>query len=194
MMPDKRVVIVGVGALGSHLALLIRNLPVQIKVIDMDKIERKNVMSQFHTNMSVGKNKAEALKQSMQGLFGVKIESIPHRLVGDNAEQLLGGASLVVDCLDNGASRRVVQGLVRARGIPCLHGALAPNGAFGRVVWEPQFEIDDEDGPGAATCEDGEHLPFIALVSSLLATSVRRFIRDGKRVGFHVHPSGVTTL
>lgn len=194
MVAPKKIVIVGVGALGSHLAMLVRNLDVTLKLVDMDRIEKKNVMSQFHTNMAVGKNKAQALQQALQGLFGIKAEAVPHRLITDNVEQLLGGASLVVDCLDNGASRRVVQGFVRAKGIPCLHGALAPDGAFGRVIWDEQFVVDDEGAAGAATCEDGVHLPFIVLVSSLLATSTQRFINDGKKFAFHVHPGGVVSL
>jgi molybdopterin/thiamine biosynthesis adenylyltransferase len=190
----KKIVIVGVGALGSHLVLMGRNFGASVKVIDMDRIEKKNVMSQFHTNMAVGKNKADALKQAMQGLFGIKIDAIPHRLTTDNVEQLLGSADLVVDCLDNGASRRIIQNFVRARKIACLHGALAPDGGFGRVVWDESFAIDDETGMGAATCEDGEHLPFITTVSSYMASSVQRFLKDGRKVGFQVHPGGVVVI
>jgi hypothetical protein len=119
---------------------------------------------------------------------------VPHRLTQDNVEALLGGADLVIDCLDNGASRRVIQGFVRAKGIPCLHGAVDPNGTFGRIVWDEMFVVDDENGAGAATCEDGEHLPFIVLVSSYLARSTQRFIKTGKKTGFQVHPNGVTPI
>lgn len=190
----KKVVIVGVGALGSHLVLFARNVDAAFKVIDFDRIEKKNVLSQFHTNMSVGKNKAQALQQALQGLFGVRVDAVPHRLDPNNAEQLLGGADLVVDCLDNGASRRIVQDFVRAKNIPCLHGALAPDGAFGRVIWDEHFRIDDESVGGAATCEDGEHLPFITTVASYMAASVRRFMKDGHKVGFQLHPGGVTVI
>src|SRR5690606_29175647 len=87
-----RVVVVGVGALGSHVVQLGRSLPVQWKVIDDDRIEAKNLLAQFHTRLGVGKNKAQALQQAMQGMFGVKIEAIPHRLTADNTEALLGDA------------------------------------------------------------------------------------------------------
>jgi molybdopterin-synthase adenylyltransferase len=185
-----KIVIVGVGALGSNLVLALRNVQASITVIDHDKIEKKNVLSQFHTNMGVGKNKAEALKQTMFGLFGIKINAVPHRLTDDNVTQLLGGADLVIDCLDNGPSRRIIQAFVRAKGIPCLHGALAQNGAFGRACWDESFVIDDVDGAGGATCEDGEHLPFILAVSTQLAVSVQRFVASGKKVGAEVHPNG----
>lgn len=188
------VVIVGIGALGSHLVPLLRNTGATLRVIDFDRVEQKNVASQFHGKTSVGKSKVLGLQQTMQLLFGVKLETIPHKLTSDNVRQLLGGADLVVDALDNGASRRVVQQFVRAEGIPCLHGALAADGAFGAVVWDSKFRIDDEPGEGVATCENGAHLPFIALTAALLAKSVQAFLEDGKQAGYSIHAGGVTRL
>lgn len=189
-----KIVVVGAGALGSHLVLLIRNLKADFRVVDFDLIEAKNVMAQFHTKMALRKNKANALKESMNGLFGLKLDAIPHRLTVDNVTQLLGDADLVVDCLDNAASRQVIQDFVRARKIPCLHGALDPDGQFGRVCWDEGFAIDHEGAAGAATCEDGRHLPFIALTSSCLATAVQRFVEKGQRVAYQVHPGGAVRV
>lgn len=185
-----QVIVVGVGALGSHFLLIARNIPAQFRIIDMDRVERKNTKSQFHTNMAVGKNKADALKQAMQGLFGIKIDAIPHRLTADNVEQLLGDADLVVDCLDNAASRQIVQDFVRAREIPCLHGALDQNGQFGRACWTEAFLIDHEGASGLATCEDGQHLPFIVQTASCMALAVQKFLQSGRKVGYQIHPAG----
>lgn len=188
------VTIVGVGALGSHVAQFLRNVEAELRVVDFDRIETKNVKSQFHSAPNVGKLKAPSLQQTLNFLFKVKITVIPHKLVDSNVSQLLGGSSLVLDCLDNGIARRLVQGYVRTQGIPCLHGALAADGAFGQVIWTEDFRIDDEVGAGAATCEDGEHLPFIALVSSLMAQSAQAFLRNGKKLSFQVHPTGVISI
>lgn len=185
----KKLVIVGVGALGSHLALLLRNVEASLVFVDFDRVEAKNVLSQFHTKMGLGRNKAQALQQSLKGLFGVDATAIPHRLTADNVAALLGEASLVVDCLDNAESRRIVQDFVRARGIACLHGAVAPDGQFGRAIWDEQFVID-AGAAGAATCEDGEHLPFLALVAAELASASQRFLDDGQKRGVQRHPGG----
>lgn len=184
------VVVVGVGALGSHVVQLLRNAGASIRVVDFDRVEQRNVASQFHGKPSIGKAKVVSLQQTMQFLFGVKIDAVPHRLVADNARELLGKADLVIDCLDNGASRRVVQELARAANIACVHGALAADGSFGRVVWDEDFVIDDEPAAGAATCENGEHLPFIALTAAYLARAAQAFLKSGERCGFHVHPGG----
>jgi molybdopterin/thiamine biosynthesis adenylyltransferase len=102
----------------------------------MDRVETKNTKSQFHAKTSVGKHKVMALQQLMNFCWGWKIEIVNAQLHEKNVEQLLGNADLVVDCLDNGKARRLVQGFVRAQGTPCLHGALAPDGGLGRVVWD----------------------------------------------------------
>ena len=189
-----QIIIVGVGALGSHLALLGRNWKQGLKVIDFDLIESKNIMSQFHTNMSKGKNKAQALQQAMQGLFGIKIETNPHKLTAENAGILLKDATLVVDCTDNAAARKVIQTYTRNAGIPCVHGALDASGTFARIVWSEHFVLDEEGAPGQATCEDGENLPFHGLAASQLAVVVQRFLRKGDRQSFQVSPAGAIRL
>ena len=188
------IVVVGVGALGSHLVQFIRNEKVDIKVIDFDRVEQKNVMSQFHGKPGVGKAKVEALKQTMDFLFKRPIAVVGNKLVAENIDVLMKGATLVVDCLDNGASRKLVQNYVRKHSLPCLHGALAPGGEFGRSIWDAQFVIDSEIGAGAATCEDGEFLPFIALTAAYMARSVQLFLKDGKKVGFSISPVGVVAI
>jgi molybdopterin/thiamine biosynthesis adenylyltransferase len=185
----KKVTIVGVGAIGSHVALLLRN-EATLRIVDMDRVESKNVMSQFHGRPGVGKGKVQSLQQSMQLMFGLRIEGIPHRLTEDNQDQLLSGSDLIVDCLDNAKSRIIVQSYARRTGTPCLHGALAPGGQFGQAIWDPAFRIDDESGMGGATCENGEHLPFIAMVSALVAQSAKLFLREGRTVGFQAYPGG----
>ncbi len=194
MTDTKRVVIVGVGALGSHLVPLLRNCAKIVVAWDFDKIEAKNLMSQFHATTGLGKNKAVALQQSVNFLFKQKIGAVPHRLEEGNKDLLrnyhASRLDLVVDCVDNAATREVIQRYVRAEGVPCLHGALAENGEFGRVVWDEDFVIDSEAGLGAATCEDGQHLPFISIVSSYLASSVQTFLDTGKKVGYSISPRG----
>jgi molybdopterin-synthase adenylyltransferase len=188
------IVIVGVGALGSHLVQFVRNEKVDIKIIDFDRVEQKNVLSQFHGKPGVGKNKVAALQQTMDFLFKRQLAGVSHKLVVENIDALMKGATLVVDCLDNGASRKLVQDYVRKHKLPCLHGALAPGGEFGRSIWDEQFTIDSEVGAGAATCEDGEFLPFIALTAAYLARSVQLFLKDGKKVGFSISPIGVIAI
>jgi len=186
----KNVTIIGAGALGSHVVQFLRG-EAKLRVIDFDRIEAKNVLAQFHGKSHIGKSKVEALKQTMNFLWNVKVDTIPHKLVQNNADALLGGWDLIIDTLDNGEARRIVQAYVRAHNTPCLHGALAADGAFGRVIWDAQFVIDEEDSQGAPTCEGGEHLPYIGIVSAYLARAAQVFLRHGKKIGFSISPTNV---
>jgi molybdopterin/thiamine biosynthesis adenylyltransferase len=189
------IVIVGVGALGSHLVQFIRNEKVDIRIIDFDRVEQKNVMSQFHGKPGVGKGKVTALQQMMDFLFKRSLQVVSHKLVENNIDALMRGATLVVDCLDNGASRKLVQDYMHKHSLPCLHGALAPEGAFGRVIWDPIFRIDAEVETGTgATCDDGEHLPFIALVAAYMAYAVQRFLKTGQMMNFSISPAGAIVV
>jgi molybdopterin/thiamine biosynthesis adenylyltransferase len=185
----KLVTVVGVGALGSHLVQFLRSEDVAIRVVDFDRVEQKNLLSQFHGKPAVGKKKVDSLKQSMQLLFGLRIQSVGSKLVHDNVEALLTG-DLIVDCLDNAASRSLICEWVRAQDIPCLHGALAPDGSFGRVIWDEDFVIDSEVGVGGATCENGEFLPFIAITSAYLARAAQVFLNTQEKIGFSISPAG----
>jgi len=193
-----RVLVVGAGALGSHVVQFLRSVPeISMRVVDDDRVEAKNVASQFHSKPNVSKSKVVSLSQTMNFLFGVKVETIPHRLVADNAAELVrpvGFTGLVIDCLDNADSRRVLQNAVRALNVPCLHGALAADGAFGRVVWDEVFTIDQEDAQGAATCAGGEHLPFIAICAGYLARAAQAYLEQDRKIGFHIHPSGAISI
>jgi len=188
----KKVIIVGVGALGSHVAMLLRG-EAELRLIDFDRVEMKNTASQFHAKTAVGKNKTMALAQTFQFLWSTKVETRPTKLTEDNATQLLGGGDLIVDCLDNAEARRVVQSFARAQCIPCLHGGLAADGALGRSVWDEHF-VADEAVEGAATCEGGEHLPFIAIAAGYIARSAQLYLRTGRKRGFQVYDTGATAL
>jgi molybdopterin/thiamine biosynthesis adenylyltransferase len=185
----KLVTVVGVGALGSHLVQFLRSEDVAIRVVDFDRVEQKNLLSQFHGKPAVGKKKVDSLKQSMQLLFGLRIQTVGSKLVHDNVEALLTG-DLIVDCLDNAVSRSLICEWVRAQDIPCLHGALAPDGSFGRVIWDEDFVIDSEVGVGGATCENGEFLPFIAITSAYLARAAQVFLNTQEKIGFSISPAG----
>jgi len=189
----KTIVIVGVGALGSHAVQFLRNVEATIRVVDFDRVEQRNVMAQFHGKPSVGKAKVQSLQQAMDFLFKRKVEAVPHKLVENNAKELLGSADLVIDCLDNGEGRRVIQSFVRKAKVPCLHGALAADGSFGSVLWDEHFVIDDVTGTGK-TCEDGEHLPFIGMVAVLLAQAAQEFLLHGRQEGFNVFPGGLVKI
>lgn len=180
------VLFCGGGALGSHALFLARDLAHELAVVDFDRVETRNLASQWFVKQMVGKNKAIALKTQLLNFYGVTIKDYTVKLTALNADAILAPAGLVVECFDNAQSRRVVQEYVRARGKPCLHAGLAAHGEFGVVRWDQHFVIDEENVAGQATCEGRGFLPLILRVSSALVASVQFYLADQRQVNWNI--------
>ena len=186
-----RIVVCGVGALGSTAVQLVRNVDAELRLVDFDRVESKNLAAQWFVKQSVGKNKAEAVRLQLANFYGAKAEAMGVRLAATNAAQLLAGCTLAVDCFDNADSRLALAAAARAAAIPLVHAALAGDGTFGIVRWDERFVPDREDVAGQATCEGGEHLPMIGLVGATLARAIQDFVRAGERRDYMISLSGV---
>jgi hypothetical protein len=186
-----RIVFCGVGALGSTAVLLCRNLKAELRLIDFDRVESKNLLAQFFVKQSVGKNKAEALKLQLFNFWGVRADVAPVRLTEQNTLTLLGDADLIVDAFDNWSSRTLLSDYARAQGKALVHAALAADGSFGLVRWDERFVADREDAEGQATCEGGEHLPLIGFLGAALARAIQDFVARGERHDYNVARNGV---
>lgn len=186
-----RIAFCGVGALGSHAVLFCRNLDTTLRLVDFDRVESKNLLSQAYVKQSVGRGKAEALKLQLLNFWGIKAEARGVRLGADNVAELCGDQDLLVDCFDNAASRTLLSSFARARGLPLLHGALDAAGTLGLVRWDERFAPDAEDAEGQATCEGGEHLPLIVLTASVMARTIQHFVLTSERRDSMVSLGGV---
>lgn len=186
-----RIVICGVGALGSTCVLYLRNVAAELRLVDFDRVESKNLAAQWFVKQSLGKNKAEAARLQLANFYGAKAEAMGVRLGPHNAAQLLADCALAVDCFDNADSRLVLSTAARAAAVPLVHAALAADGTFALVRWDERFTPDREDTEGQATCEGGEHLPMIGVVGAILARTIQDFVARGERRDYLVSLSGV---
>jgi molybdopterin/thiamine biosynthesis adenylyltransferase len=189
-----KILFCGGGALGSHGLFLARDLQHELAVIDFDRVETRNLASQWFVKQMVGKNKATALKMQLLNFYDVKLRDYTVKLTELNVETILADVGLVVECFDNATSRRVVQNHVRAKQKPCVHAGLAANGEFGVVRWDQHFTIDEESSPGQATCEGRGFLPLILRVTSSLVASIQFFLADGRQVNWNVSPGNAESF
>jgi hypothetical protein len=189
-----KIVIVGVGALGSHVALLLREYAHRLVLVDGDRVEQKNAKSQFHAVSTAGKPKVLALASTLQHLFRVRVRA-SHAvfLRGDNAHTLLVGSDLVIDCTDHAEVRTRIKEMTAALLIPCLHGAFGANGDYGRVLWDADFVADGIE-EGTPTCHDGAHLPFIGIVASYVARAAQEYLSTGRKLSWQVFSRGASVL
>lgn len=189
-----KTTIVGLGALGSHLVLIARNWSTRFDVIDFDRVETKNIQSQFHTKMGNGKTKVMALKAAMHGLFNRPLSVHPVKVTKDNAREVLYGSDLVIDCTDNYMARKLIQNDCMEHHVPCLHGCLSADGNFARIVWTEHFVPDSEGAEGGATCEDGRNLPFHIQAAAMISQVAQRWMDTGKKESYQVSPFSVVRL
>ena len=186
------VMIVGVGALGSHVVMCARNWDCKVAAVDHDRVSSKNVMSQFHTTMGKGKNKATAARDLMQGLWKRRVHSFMTKLVLDNAVNLLSTPQLLIDCTDNIEARRLISTWSGSN--PVLHGCLSADGTMVRVVWDEHGFQPDAETPGQATCEDGVNLPFHAMAGGLIANVAQLFLTSGQKESYQMTSASIVRI
>ena len=101
-----RVVVVGCGALGSNLCdKLVRAGVGNVRIIDCDRLELSNLQRQTlfdERDVEQSLPKAQAAAERLRQINStVEIEALFQKLTSDNALELLRGADVVLDGLDN---------------------------------------------------------------------------------------------
>lgn len=80
---DQLVDIIGVGAVGSRIALSLAKLGIaNIRVWDFDKIEEHNIANQIYGNDQIGQFKAEALRDLIKRNTGNEIQAMVEKVDG----------------------------------------------------------------------------------------------------------------
>jgi molybdopterin-synthase adenylyltransferase len=126
--------IVGCGALGSfHAAALARAGVGRITIIDRDFVEPSNLQRQWlfeEADAAEGLPKAVAAKRRLAAInSGIEALSVVADLTAENANDLLGGARLILDGTDNFETRYLINDFAVSRGIPWIYGAAV--GSYG---------------------------------------------------------------
>lgn len=110
-LKQAKVLLVGVGGLGSPIALYLTGAGVgTLGLIDDDKVSISNLQRQIlYNEAEVGSSKAEQAHERLQALNSeIQIESYPFRLTPDNAEEIIGAYDMVVDGCDNFSTRYLI--------------------------------------------------------------------------------------
>jgi adenylyltransferase/sulfurtransferase len=119
--------VVGVGALGSPVAAYLVGAGVgRVGVVDSDEVELSNLPRQpLHFTSDVGNNKALSAAAKLALLNPtVLVEPYPARLGRMNAEMMLTGADVVLDCSDTFATRYLVNDTCCLLGIPLIEAGV----------------------------------------------------------------------
>ena len=120
-------VVVGAGALGSPVATYLVAAGVgRLGVVDGDSVELSNLHRQpLHMTPDVGSPKAEVAAAKL-GLLNPEPVVEPYPVVLDeaNAEAIVMGADVVLDCTDSFESRYLINGACCAQGVALVEAAV----------------------------------------------------------------------
>lgn len=130
-----KVLLIGVGGLGSPIATYLTGAGIgKLGLVDDDVVDITNLHRQvLYTEEQAGMKKAECAKQRLTAINNeVEIEAYPFRLTKDNAEDLIKDYDIVVDGMDNFATRYIVSDACENLHKPYVYGAI--RGLEGQVA------------------------------------------------------------
>jgi len=123
-----RVFVAGVGGLGCPAAVCLTEAGVgELVICDGDTVERSNLNRQFlYTRDDVTKPKAPIAAAALRRLNpDVSVTPIVAEIERSSAPELIDGADLILDCLDNPETRSALNRAALTAGIPMIYAAVS---------------------------------------------------------------------
>lgn len=184
---NARVVIIGLGGLGSAAALYLAASGIGTLVLaDFDRVELSNLQRQIiHNEAGLGQTKAASAAQAIAALNpDCQVEIIEQRLDDDALAQQVGQADVVLDCTDRFSSRYAINRACVAHSTPLVSGAaIAFSGQLAvfdlRRADAPCYAcLYGEDGDDEATscAESGVAAPLVGVIGSWQALEALKLI------------------
>lgn len=180
-----RAAVIGCGGLGGHVALLLARLGIgALAVCDHDSFDETNLNRQALCREDrLGQPKALVARDELALVAShVAVDAHVARLCAENLPDVLRGADIVVDCLDDFPVRREVEAAAHALGIPFVHGSLAGLEGFAMFCPPPESALKklygDRIAPGSARAEKeaGTPTPTPALTAVLEVALVLQYL------------------
>ena len=122
-----KVVVAGAGGLGSVISIYLAVAGVgKIRLIDHDRVELSNLNRQIlYGDDDIGRGKVSSARQKIESLNPeVAVEAVSETITEGGAFELVDGCDLIVDAMDNFATRYILNKVAINRGIPFFHGAV----------------------------------------------------------------------
>ncbi len=173
-------VIVGCGALGTVQAALLARAGVgTLRLIDRDYVETSNLQRQVlytEADAEAALPKAEAARRHLaEANSEVAVEVHISDLDAGNADELLGGAAVILDGTDNFETRMLINDFAVREGVPWIYGAAVSSYGIAMPVLPGDsacFRCVYPEAPSGAqpTCETAGVLgPVTSVIASIQA-------------------------
>ena len=191
--PDKlfalKVRIIGVGGIGSAVALILAKVGVgSIEVFDPDIIEEANLPNQFYRNTDVGSPKVEALARLVAD-FSETAEVIPHFEAYDPTQNYAGSPDVVICAVDSMEFRKELWLKVKNKFKPFLYIETRMGGEDFRVyalsplmsslhgVYENTLYTSKQAEQIA--CTEKAIMYNVMMVASLVGSFIKMYVSEG---------------
>lgn len=174
--------VVGLGGLGGGSAEQLARLGIgRLILIDHDSFDETNLNRQlFSTEATLGRRKAEVALERLRAVNStLDYVMYDEKLTEANAHELLAGAQIVVDAVDNIETRLVLQEICKKLELPLVYGAIG--GWYGQVSFiapgDDTLDLIYPD-PSAAGIEKKLGNPAFtpALVASIQVAEALKFL------------------
>jgi molybdopterin-synthase adenylyltransferase len=179
--------VIGAGGLGSPVALYLGTAGVgRITIADHDTVDLTNLQRQIaHTQARVGRPKAESAREAVAAINpDVQVTALQRRAQGDELNDLVRVADVVLDCSDNFATRQAVNAACVAQRKPLVSGAA--------IGFDGQISVyDSRDGlapcyaclfPPESTFEEvrcatmGVFAPLVGIIGTMQAAEALKLL------------------
>jgi len=183
---DSHVLIIGLGGLGSPVAMYLSASGVgQLTLVDDDLVEISNLQRQIiHSEEDIGRLKVESAADSLKAInSNCQIEIKTTRLDKSALKLVVEEADVVVDCSDNFATRFLLNEVTQETKTPLVSGAAIrmegqitvydsrqKGGACYRCIYQDEGELQQ-------TCsESGVLSPLLGVIGSMQAVETIKLI------------------
>lgn len=181
-----RVLIVGMGGLGSPVAMYLAASGIgHLVLTDFDVVELSNLQRQIiHHTDDVGENKVASARAAIHDLNpNVQVTAIPWVLEDDELAREVRDADVVIDACDNFESRFELNAVCWRLSTPLVSAAaMRMDGQVtvfdGRNPDSPCYRClySDESTEGEACSQVGVLAPLLGIVGSIQATEAMKLI------------------
>lgn len=179
-----KVAVVGAGGLGSFVcSMLVRTGVGVVRIIDRDLVEESNLpRTILYKRKDIGKAKAFVAKERLSDINPTsRVDGAIENLTDYNAEKLLTGFDVVVDCTDNMETRFAINKFCMKNRVPWVYGTVLRDEGFSstfRAEGQPCFSClyHGKTKKTESTAEAGVIAPAVAMVASWQAMEVIKIL------------------
>ena len=178
ILKSKKVLIIGVGGVGQHVATyLVTNGVIHLTIIDFDRVEISNLNRQILlTEDDIGKHKVDVVKAALVKKNNeARINTINQKIDENNIYDIKLDYDVIIDAVDNWPTRLVIAKYYKGRNISILH--IGVDGYKGQYcLFKNKSLLDIVDDNIVTSPRDGVMGPMVGSVSALASTYLIEYL------------------